>query len=154
MALLIPANSGTSVVTMTTGETRFQVLGPIPADRWLDLIFVNLWVGAATGVSMAWTVSASPDAGQDAFTSGVPLITRSDAVLLGIPSVNLIFASTQSHNFTFAVGRRIATGPSFVHTGVLSTANVDLSLVTSARILGLGVETRERLGRFEEVRLP
>lgn len=158
MALLVPTNSGT--VHRRLGPTAtFDVLGPIPADRFIDLMFLHLrylgQLSAPGPMTVGVVVGSSAQAGAGAFAAGTSLIQRSVATLQGHPALRFQFdTAPESLNLTLAIGRQVTTGPSFLHIASTASADGEADLTVSLRLLGLALETRERLGRLEEVSFP
>lgn len=154
MALLVPDNGGTAHFGTTSAGAFFMVIGPIPADRWIDLLYLDVFGAATAVISVGFTLGTSREANQAGFETGIPLIQRSNVTNFGVPMISFVFAGEVSKSLTFAVGRRISSGPSYIHIAYVQTGNVFGSVTVSARLLGLARETRSRLGEPEEIVLP
>lgn len=158
MALLVPTNSGTVHRRLGPSET-FDVLGPIPARRFIDLMFIHLrflgQLSAPGPMLLGVTVGASSQASAGAFAAGTSLIQRSVVTIQGHPAIRFQFdTAPESVNFTLAIGRQVLAGSTFVHIASTASADGEADLTVSLRLLGLVLETRERLGQLEAVSLP
>ena len=154
MALLVPANGATFFHGATGAFNVFGVMGPIPAGRWIDLVFLDLWAEGTAAVEVGLSVGPSPDASVEGFGSGVPLITSSNIVVFGSPGLSFLLTTSAGRSIVIAAGRRVTAGPSFIHVAFVKSNAVNASLAVSARILGLALEKRSRLGVEEDVVLP
>lgn len=137
MALLVPDNGGSVNRVMTSAGVEYGLIGPIPEGRWVDLIYVSVRSSGATTLDTGFSMGPSGSPGAEEFAAGTPFVQRSESVLEGIPIVRTIFGSEGAQRFILAVGRRVGAGPSFIHVGFVSSQNVTVTWIVSARILGL-----------------
>lgn len=154
MALLVPANGGSFSRSVTSPNREYGIIGPIPALRWLDLIYVSVRAQGVSNAATGFSLGPSPEAGSAAFGAGVSLLSRSEGQIEGISVHRLLFDAAGGQNLTLAVGRRVETGPSYVHVVMDHSGTFAVTWLVSVRILGLATETRERLGEPGEISFP
>ncbi len=113
--MVVVPGRGWSFHRETSGNIgEFGLLGPFSAGQIIDRLEVFWSADAASVLTVAPVIGASSVANADSFVAGRPLIQRSEAVFLGVPTAQFDSSGVARGRIVIPVGLRVEQGATFI----------------------------------------